>query len=85
MGALQNPADPEGASEGEVFRPKRNLVLFLLQVVPSYGTQAPHSNSHSVHIPMTEIHVHPGSVFDTGGDPTGQRQAHTVYYNICQV
>lgn len=30
---------------------------------------------------MTEIHCHR----DPPGDPPGPCQAHTVYYNICQV
>lgn len=33
---------------------------------------------------MNEIHTHK-DVFGEGGDPAGQRHAHTVYYNICQV
>uniref|UniRef100_A0A1A8JCX9 Amino acid transporter n=2 Tax=Nothobranchius kuhntae TaxID=321403 RepID=A0A1A8JCX9_NOTKU len=51
----------------------------------TYGTQNPHSNSHIINVPMTEIHSHKENLFETTGDPTGQRQAHTVYYNICQV
>ncbi|XP_026179128.1 excitatory amino acid transporter 5 [Mastacembelus armatus] len=51
--------------------------------VPSYGTQTPHThtNSHSVNVPMMEIHTHRDCMFET----TGERHAHTVYYNICQV
>lgn len=56
-----------------------------VQSVPSYGTQAPHHNSHSVDMPMTEIHSHGDCMFDTIGDAAGERHAHTVYYNICQV
>ncbi|XP_060933707.1 excitatory amino acid transporter 5 [Limanda limanda] len=52
--------------------------------VPSYGTQTPH-NSHSVNMPMTEIHTHKDCMFDTLGDSAGEGHAHTVYYNICQV
>ncbi|KAK5613999.1 Excitatory amino acid transporter 5 [Crenichthys baileyi] len=53
--------------------------------VPSYGTQNPHSNSYSINVPMTEIHTHKDCIFETTGDCIGPRQAHTVYYNICQV
>ncbi|XP_026201548.1 excitatory amino acid transporter 5-like isoform X2 [Anabas testudineus] len=55
--------------------------------VPSYGTHAPHThnNSHSVDVPMTEIHLHKDSVFEVTGDSAGRRHTHTVYYNICQV
>ncbi|MEQ2308285.1 Excitatory amino acid transporter 5 [Ameca splendens] len=53
--------------------------------VPSYGTQNPHSNSYSINVPMTEIHTHKDCIFETTGDSIGPRQAHTVYYNICQV
>ncbi|KAL6108557.1 uncharacterized protein ACO6RY_19061 [Pungitius sinensis] len=55
--------------------------------VPSYGTQTPHahSNSHSVDVPMTEIHTDKDSMFDAMGDPSSGSHAHTVYYNICQV
>nr|XP_046247339.1 excitatory amino acid transporter 5 isoform X2 [Scatophagus argus] len=53
--------------------------------VPSYGTQTPHGNSHSVDVPMTEIHTHKDCMFETMGDSAGERHAHTVYYNICQV
>ncbi|XP_035503262.2 excitatory amino acid transporter 5 [Scophthalmus maximus] len=54
--------------------------------VPSYGTQTPHAqNSHSVDVPMTEIHTHKDCMFEGEGDPAGERHAHTVYYNICQV
>ncbi|TKS75232.1 Excitatory amino acid transporter 5 [Collichthys lucidus] len=49
--------------------------------VPSYGTQTPHNNSHSVDVPMTEIHAHKDSMLET----MSERHAHTVYYNICQV
>ncbi|KAE8294706.1 Excitatory amino acid transporter 5 Solute carrier family 1 member 7 [Larimichthys crocea] len=49
--------------------------------VPSYGTQTPHNNSHSVDVPMTEIHTHKDSMLET----MSERHAHTVYYNICQV
>ncbi|TWW58378.1 Excitatory amino acid transporter 5 [Takifugu flavidus] len=52
--------------------------------VPSYGTQAPHNNSHCVNVPMAEIHTHRDG-FDKTGDAAGERHAHTVYYNICQV
>ncbi|KAK1896721.1 Excitatory amino acid transporter 5 [Dissostichus eleginoides] len=54
---------------------------------PSYGTQNPHAhnNSNSVEVPMTEIHTHKDCMFDTTGDSVGERHAHTVYYNICQV
>lgn len=55
--------------------------LFSPQTVPSYGTRTPHQNSHSVDVPMTEIHTHKDTAFDTAAD----RHAHTVYYNICQV
>ncbi|KAK5869249.1 hypothetical protein PBY51_023983 [Eleginops maclovinus] len=55
------------------------------KAVPSYGTQNPHNNSNSVEVPMTEIHSHKDCMFDTTGDPVGERHAHTVYYNICQV
>ncbi|KAF3835767.1 hypothetical protein F7725_028325 [Dissostichus mawsoni] len=34
---------------------------------------------------MTEIHTHKDCMFDTTGDSVGERHAHTVYYNICQV
>ncbi|GLD68857.1 excitatory amino acid transporter 5-like protein [Lates japonicus] len=55
--------------------------------VPSYGTQTPHAhnNSHSVDVPMTEIHTHKDCMFEAMGDSAGERHAHTVYYNICQV
>ncbi|XP_054458845.1 excitatory amino acid transporter 5-like [Anoplopoma fimbria] len=55
--------------------------------VPSYGTQTPHAhnNSHSVDVPMTELHTHKDCMFETMGDSAGERHAHTVYYNICQV
>ncbi|KAM7012212.1 excitatory amino acid transporter 5-like [Tautogolabrus adspersus] len=55
--------------------------------VPSYGTQNPHThnNSHSVDVPMTEIHTHKDSMYDSMGDSASERHAHTVYYNICQV
>lgn len=61
--------------------------VFPLQPVPSYGTHAPHThnNSHSVDVPMTEIHLHKDSVFEVTGDSAGRRHTHTVYYNICQV
>ncbi|XP_078100807.1 excitatory amino acid transporter 5-like [Sander vitreus] len=51
--------------------------------VPSYGTQTPHihNNSHSVDVPMTEMHTCKDGMCDAAGD----RNAHTVYYNICQV
>ncbi|XP_034440152.1 excitatory amino acid transporter 5 isoform X2 [Hippoglossus hippoglossus] len=52
--------------------------------VPSYGTQTPH-NSHSVNMPMTEIHTHKDCMFEALGDSAGENHAHTVYYNICQV
>ncbi|XP_062252352.1 excitatory amino acid transporter 5-like [Platichthys flesus] len=52
--------------------------------VPSYGTQTPH-NSHSVNMPMTEIHTHKDCMFEALGDSAGEGHAHTVYYNICQV
>eukprot|EP00066_Takifugu_rubripes_P010059 XP_003977566.1 PREDICTED: excitatory amino acid transporter 5-like [Takifugu rubripes] len=52
--------------------------------VPSYGTQAPHNNSHCVNVPMAEIHTHRDGL-DKTGDAAGERHAHTVYYNICQV
>uniref|UniRef100_H2TTB9 Amino acid transporter n=1 Tax=Takifugu rubripes TaxID=31033 RepID=H2TTB9_TAKRU len=57
---------------------------FPLSSVPSYGTQAPHNNSHCVNVPMAEIHTHRDG-FDKTGDAAGERHAHTVYYNICQV
>lgn len=57
------------------------LCVFPLQNVPSYGTQTPHNNSHSVDVPMTEIHTHKDCMFDS----PGEKHAHTVYYNICQV
>lgn len=53
-----------------------------LQPVPSYGTHTSHG--HSVDVPMTEIHTHKDCMFEEGGD-SGERHAHTVYYNICQV
>ncbi|KAM6921774.1 excitatory amino acid transporter 5 [Xenentodon cancila] len=55
--------------------------------VPSYGTQNPHNshNSHSINVPMSEIHTHKDSVFEMGADSMGHKHAHTVYYNICQV
>ncbi|KAM8875950.1 excitatory amino acid transporter 5-like isoform 2-T2 [Spinachia spinachia] len=55
--------------------------------VPSYGTQTPHThnNSHSVDVPMTEIHTDKDSMFDIMGDPSAGSHPHTVYYNICQV
>ncbi|XP_023284559.1 excitatory amino acid transporter 5-like [Seriola lalandi dorsalis] len=55
--------------------------------VPSYGTQTPHghNNSHSVDVQMTEIHTHRDCMFEAMGDSAGERHAHTVYYNICQV
>lgn len=34
---------------------------------------------------MTEIHTHKDCMFDAMGDSAGERHAHTVYYNICQV
>eukprot|EP00064_Thunnus_orientalis_P019694 superscaffoldBa00005038_g19820 len=54
--------------------------------VPSYGTQTPHAhnNSHSVDVPMMEIHTHKDCMFEAMGDSVGERHAHTVYYNICQ-
>ncbi len=62
-------------------------VFFVIppQSVPSYGTHTPHNNSHSVNVPMTEIHTHKDCMFETMGDSAGERHAHTVYYNICQV
>lgn len=33
---------------------------------------------------MTEMHAHK-DVFDKMSDSAGERHAHTVYYNICQV
>ncbi|KAF7645106.1 hypothetical protein LDENG_00210070 [Lucifuga dentata] len=51
--------------------------------VPSYGTHT--HNSHTVNVPMTEMHTHKDCTFDTAADSPGQRHAHTVYYNICQV
>lgn len=59
--------------------------LFPLQPVPSYGTQTPHNNSHSVNVPMTEMHTHKDCMFEAMGDSASERHAHTVYYNICQV
>lgn len=59
--------------------------LFPLQPVPSYGTQTPHNNSHSVDVPMTEMHTHKDCMFEAMGDSVSERNAHTVYYNICQV
>ncbi|XP_015254067.1 PREDICTED: excitatory amino acid transporter 5-like [Cyprinodon variegatus] len=53
--------------------------------VPSYGTQNPHTNSYSINIPMTEIHTHKDGILETTCDSIGPSQAHTVYYNICQV
>ncbi|KAM4739831.1 excitatory amino acid transporter 5 isoform 2-T4 [Anableps anableps] len=53
--------------------------------VPSYGTQNPHSNSYSINVPLTEIHSHKDCLFETTCDSMGPGQAHTVYYNICQV
>ncbi|XP_061593449.1 excitatory amino acid transporter 5-like isoform X2 [Cololabis saira] len=53
--------------------------------VPSYGTQNPHNNSHSINVPMTEMHTHKDSMFEMSGDSVGHKHAHTVYYNICQV
>ncbi len=34
---------------------------------------------------MTEIHTHKDCMFETMADSAGERHAHTVYYNICQV
>lgn len=59
--------------------------MFPCQPVPSYGTQEPHNNSHSVDVPMTEIHTHKDCMFEAMADAAGERHAHTVYYNICQV
>lgn len=53
--------------------------------MPSYGTQNPHTNSYSINIPMTEIHTHKDGILETTCDSIGPSQAHTVYYNICQV
>lgn len=58
--------------------------VFPLQPVPSYGTHT-QNNSHSVNVPMTEIHSHKDSMFEVMGDSAGGRRPHTVYYNICQV
>ncbi|XP_025998844.1 excitatory amino acid transporter 5 [Astatotilapia calliptera] len=52
---------------------------------PSYGTQTPHKNSNTVDVPMTEMHTHKDCTFDLTGDSVSQMNAHTVYYNICQV
>lgn len=60
------------------------FLLFPEQPVPSYGTQAPHSSSHCVNVPMSEMHSHKDG-FAAGGDAAGRTHAHTVYYNICQV
>ncbi|XP_029286239.1 excitatory amino acid transporter 5-like isoform X1 [Cottoperca gobio] len=53
----------------------------------SYGTQNPHAhnNSNSVDVPMTEINTNKDPMFETTGDLAGEKYAHTVYYNICQV
>lgn len=58
--------------------------VFPLQPVPSYGTHT-QNNSHSIDVPMTEIHPHKDSMFEVMGDSAGGNRAHTVYYNICQV
>ncbi|KAF6728691.1 Excitatory amino acid transporter 5 [Oryzias melastigma] len=55
------------------------------KAMPSYGTQNPHNNSHSMDVPLTEIHTHKDCMFEMTGDSIGQGHAHTVYYNICQV
>lgn len=34
---------------------------------------------------MTEMHTHKDCTFDLTGDSVSQMNAHTVYYNICQV
>lgn len=58
-------------------------VSFPSQPVPSYGTQNAHDNSHSVDVPMMEMHTHKDCIFEVMGDSVNER--HTVYYNICQV
>uniref|UniRef100_A0A3Q3K8Q5 Amino acid transporter n=1 Tax=Monopterus albus TaxID=43700 RepID=A0A3Q3K8Q5_MONAL len=47
--------------------------------------KTPHNNSHSVSVPMTEIHTHTDCMFGEMGNSAGVRHVHTVYYNICQV
>ncbi|KAM3876290.1 excitatory amino acid transporter 5-like [Diretmus argenteus] len=55
--------------------------------VPSYGTQNPHTpnNSHSVNVPMVDLHTHSHCMMNAMGESASQRHMHTVYYNICQV
>uniref|UniRef100_A0A3B4ETZ2 Amino acid transporter n=1 Tax=Pundamilia nyererei TaxID=303518 RepID=A0A3B4ETZ2_9CICH len=51
----------------------------------STAGKTPHKNSNTVDVPMMEMHTHKDCTFDLTGDSVSQMNAHTVYYNICQV
>ncbi|KAM6945697.1 excitatory amino acid transporter 5-like [Aplochiton taeniatus] len=56
--------------------------------VPTYGTQNTSSSpnaTHSVNVPMTEVHTHTDCIFNGMGESFHEGHTHTVYYNICQV